>query len=451
MIILIGFGVLIFGASALYGYKNLSYKVRKKKLKQKISGGYSVAVLPELLKLIEKNSEDLELQYLLAEDYIASEMFHKAIRQLENVIRANRQELVYDNKMLVMKLADSFSAIGDYKAAQGSLLLTLEKMPLDFELVVKVADLFEKRKMQSHTVDYLKKALLIDPKNGKVLMRLATIQEKAGLLRGALKYAKQVEADDDCYADACRMIAKIYFVFSNYRQSSEYYSKLILFPGFKVEGLIGKGDVLLAENNLDGAVFLFKKALKLLSNDNNASLPILYKLAMLHLKKKEGIKGIDYLERIEAISPDYKDIKDNLKKYRDFRLHNNLSWYAFMNNKEFITLCEKVMTKMGFEYGKHKIVKKKNVVFYGVNETDGKRETVYLYFGRHLKPITDWELKEIISDMRLTKVSRGFVFSLSNFSAEGKDYAETQNLRLVAKQELNKILELVKGPQEAIA
>jgi len=170
---------------------------------------------------------------------------------------------------------------------------------------------------------------------------------------------------------------------------------------------------------------------------------------MQHIKEMEVARGLEYLERIEQIDEKYRDVRENLEKFRGFKSNKYLATYAFSSNRDFSKLAEKIMEGMELVSRKQKIVKKRDFIFYAVNENRDFQSKIYLYFNRSMQPISEWGLRELFNELRVLHMSKGIIFSLGGFTKEAQNYGANRALNLIGKQELVRMLQTINVPEHA--
>lgn len=426
-----------------------SGRSRLRRCRALVAAGENREAIMLLGKLAATRRGDIEVHYLLAAAYRQAGRWQEAVNELEIVESYNRQEQRYPAIELAYMLADCYIEIDEYKSAQGALLVALRSHPREHGLLLRIADLFLLRGMPKHAAEYLDMALDLAPRDAAVLEKMATIMEEISDLRKALRYAKLALEVDGNRPVALLTAARAYYHFRNYDEANTHYSKLVQQPGYTVSGLTGRGECLLQSGNVPAALHLFRQALERCEERSEEALDLLYRIGHLYIDQLEVIRGVEYLERISAVRRRYRDVREKLEKYSDFRRGGALTRYAFSNNEDFYELAVKILGLAGVQPLKHKIVRKRDFIFYAVREEDEVREQLYFYFSRSLQPVTEWELREYVDEIRVLRMNRGVIFSLGGYDAPAAAYAENRPVTLHDRNRIERLLAALDLPAEA--
>ncbi|MCK4907636.1 MAG: restriction endonuclease [Spirochaetes bacterium] len=437
-------GGVFLAAISLIIYRTFILRYRLEYFRKKMEGNNGAEILPALKKFTQNNHSNLQAHYCLAQVYMQADLFMNAVKELEHVVRINDKERLLSQPEIALKLAECYEKLEKFKDAQGILLLTLKKYPIEFNLLIRVSDIYMRRGMPKHASDYMDLALKIDTDNPELMIKMAECLERADDLRSALDYLHKAYEKDSHNTKVSFKIARIYYYFTNYSKAEKFYSESSKSPEYRIESLRFKAECLLKQGNKDAAYYIMTQALKACGNDLLASIEILYRLSEYHIQDMDIVGGIEYLERIEVIKPDYKDVEKKLQKFRDFKTNSRLTEYAFSSNGDFLKLASKIIGAMGTVEKKHRIVRKRDFVFHVFAEDDPMKKKIYIYFSRNISPVGEWEIRQLAEEMRVLRISKGIIFSVGGFSPQAREYTKSRLINLMDKQEIAKILQTLK-------
>lgn len=450
MVFIVLAGIISAGGFALMAHQSWAGRSRLKRCRTLVASGENREAILQLGKLAATRRGDVEVHYLLATAYRQAGRWQDAAGELEVVETYNRQEKKYPPVQLAAEMADCYVAVQEYKNAQGVLLLALKHYPRELSLHLQIADLFMLRNMPKHAAEYLGLAIDLSPRDPALLEKMAHVMEETLDLRKALRYAKLTLELDRNRPAAVHIAARCYYHFRNYDEANAYYARLVQFPETVITGLTGRGECLLQSGNPSAALHLFRQALERTGEGSDASLDLLYRIGSLCIEQMEVVRGVEYFEKIAAQRRSYRDVNEKLEKYRDFRRSGALTRYAFSTNDDFYVLAVQMLQAAGMKSLKHKIVRKRDFVFYAVREDDEVREQVYFYFSRSLHPVTEWELRELVGEIRVLRMNRGVVFSPGGFDRPAAAYAESRPLALQDRERIERLLDAVVRPEPAV-
>lgn len=442
-------GAAVSGCFGFFAHRSFRFRMRQERYGKFMASGQGAALLPELRQLVKRHPGDLMLRYFQGQAFLQAGLFREAAQELELVDTRNRTEKLVPPVELAGILARAYEELGRYKEAQGVLLLQLKSCPLAFELLVQVAEIFQRRGMPRHASDYMEMALRIDPDNAALILRMSAFLEHSGDLKGALTQAKRVLELRENDPEACRIAARVYFSLSNYPRAMEYYAILAGLEEHRVNGLKGKAECLYAQGWMERSLMAFEEALRAAGDDRTARIPVLYRIGEICIKEGEIVRGLVCLEEVEQSSPGYKDTAKILARYRDFKNDRSLSVYAFSREGQFRELTAGILTALGVTFHKHKTVKKLDLVYYAAKETKDGPEHIYFYFSRKLVPLDERELREIVGEIRVVRMKQGVVYCPGGFTPQALEYARSRPLSLIGREELSSILKVAGTVGEA--
>jgi tetratricopeptide (TPR) repeat protein len=199
-------GAAVTGCFGFFAHRSFRFRMRQERYGRFMDSGQGRRALPELRQLVKRHSSDLMLRYFLGQAYLQAGLGREAAQELELVDTRNRSEKLISPIGLTGLLARAYEELGRYKEAQGVLLLQLKNFPMAFELLVQVAEIFQRRGMPRHASEYMEMALRIDPDNTALILRMSSFLEHSGDLKGALKQPTGAGAPGKG-PEACRIAA----------------------------------------------------------------------------------------------------------------------------------------------------------------------------------------------------------------------------------------------------
>lgn len=441
---------LMLGTAVLFAVRSLATRVRLQQSRRRVEQGQGTSALATLKTLVANHYGALEVHYLLSQALLQSGLFRDTARELELVTSLNAREKRYPAAHLARDLARCYRELGNLRDAQGTLLLALKAAPGEEKLLVEVAEIFLLRGMPRHAADYLESSLRLAPENGALLLKMAQVQERAGNLRSALEYAQKAHTVDSSLGEASLLMARLYGIFGNQERASYYYNELANLEGYRLQALQGKADCLAALGNSEAARQVLEQALEQCGGDSEACLPVLYRIADTLMKERRISEGITYLERIERIRSDFRDVSQQLEKLRDFGHNQRLADFVFSDKDHFHSLAAALTRGMGLEPRKFKPVKKRDLVIHAARNDGRYRDMYYLYFSRSMQAMGEWELRELMSEIRLVRMSRGIVFCAGGFAPQALEYAASRSLTLIDRSETARMLHTLASGNQVV-
>ena len=265
-----------------------------------------------------------------------------------------------------------------------------------------------KAKHYRESLPYLKKALDENPENKEALFAMADAMNESGYGEKAIKVFMHLRPDPEFGAKAC----------------------------------LAAGLFHLKAGQPDKAIQDFEIGLKHQNATPDVSIEIRYRLANAHF----GMKGIGYLQEIQAINPQYKDVPQLIARYSELNQNKNLQTYLMASSSDFVALCRRIVVKY-YPKASARIadisVTPENVEILLNVEFVRSEETHIFRFYRTTGAVADLYVREFHARVTEAKADKGVCITAGLFSEEGRKYAEGRPIDLVDKNGLIKILKKV--------
>ena len=266
-----------------------------------------------------------------------------------------------------------------------------------------------KAKHFKECLPYLKRALDENPENKEALFSMADAMNECGYGEKAIKVFMHLRPDPEFGARAC-LAAGLYHI---------------------------------KAGSPDKAIQDFEIGLKHQNTTPEISIETRYRLANAYFSQKAIGKGIGYLQEINAINPQYKDVPQLLSRYQELNQNKNLQTYLMASSSDFVSLCRRIVGKF-YNKAVAKIVDisvtPENVEILMSIEFVRSEETHLFRFYRTTGVLSDIYTRDFHAKVSEVKADRGVCVTAGLYSDEGRRYAEGRPIDLVDKTGLIKIL-----------
>lgn len=441
--------VLMLGAAglvvviALVLWKHFGFSLKLKRCEALLRHGEAETAVLGLRALEEKYHGELRVHQLLAEALMASGEYRQAVHEWELVLLLNRRERVLGTAQLAGSLADCQMALGEWREAQGGLLLALKTCPAEVGLLERLAVVYLKRGMARHAVSCYEAVVRLDGESVDALIKLATVQEIAGDLKGALATALNVLRLDAKNCPAALLAARLYSGFGNHAAAEQYWRILAGREEYRKEGLPGLAACIEAlPGRRSEAIEAWMSALEV-TDTKPARVEILYRMAGLFLTDEDIRRAVILLGEVVSLDPDYKDASLLLKRYAELHTDGDIGRFVTGTTEEFRGLAGRILSALGVTSLRDKVSKKRDLVVHGLLERGDKRETVVLHFSRSLSPVSERELQEVHDELRVVRGKHAWVFSVVGFSDAARSFSKSRQFSLVERDEIRELLGMV--------
>lgn len=440
MVIAIMAGVALFVVIALTVWHMAGFSVRLRRLGVAVREGRAVDVVPLLRAMEARYHGRLDLHILLGQALMQTGEYRQAVREWDLAQLLNRHERERAVAEIAGPLADCHIALGEWREAQGALLVALKACPEENRLQERLADVYLHRGMPRHAVGCYETALRIDKDNKALLLRLATVQEIAGDMRGALASALHVIRLEAHNRIALEMAARLYGGFGNHRSAEEHYRTLLALPGGTGTAALGLAASIEAQGGRrEDALAAHERALGVVTAKADR-LETLYRIGTLRLQGQEIEQAVAAFERIGELEPGYRDTAALLGEYGKRESGDRMAAYLHGRSGEFGDLVAKLLAGLAITAIREKTVRKRDLVVHGTIENGQRRDLVLVYFSRSPSALGNRELQEISDELRIVKARRAYVLCTGGFSEAASAFAATRPLSLIGRDELSAML-----------
>ncbi|MBQ8678285.1 MAG: tetratricopeptide repeat protein [Treponema sp.] len=361
-----------------------------------------------------------------------------------------------------MGIAPAHREIDIFKASlrQGICAVKLEKIPEsfkglsaavqinpnDFEVNYYLGVAFYKNNEFEKAVPRFKKAVVVKPEASGINSPLGLALYKAKHYKESLPYLKRALDENPENKEAL-------FAMADGMNESGYGEKAIKVfmhlrpdPEFGAKACLAAGIFHLKMGQPDKAVQDFEIGLKHQNATPEIAIETRYRLANAHFAMKAIGKGIGYLQEIQAVNPQYKDVPQLLSRYSELNQNKNLQTYLMASSSDFVALCRRIVMKY-YQRAVAKIidisVKPENVEILMNIDFVRAEETHIFRFYRTTGAVADLYVREFHARVSEAKADKGVCITAGLFSEEGRKYAEGRPIDLVDKNGLVKILKKI--------
>ena len=376
------------------------------------------------------NDRDWEKAYPIYETQMSIAPAHKEI----DVFRASLRQGICAVKL--NKIAEAFKGLST--AAQIN--------PNDFEVNYYLGTAFYKNDEFEKAVPRFKKVIVIKPEAGGINSPLGLSLYKAKHYRESLPYLKRALDENPENKEAL-------FAMADGMNESGYGEKAIKVfmhlrpdPEFGARACLAAGMFHLKTGEADKAIQDFEIGLKHQNASPDVAIETRYRLALAYFAQKAIGKGINNLQEIQAINPQYKDVPQLISRYSELNQNKNLQTYLMASSSDFVSLCRRIVMKY-YQKAVAKIVdisvSPDNIEILVSVEFIRSEETHIFRFYRTTGAVADLYVREFHARVSEAKAAKGVCITAGLFSEEGRKYAEGRPIDLVDKNGLIKILKKI--------
>ncbi len=392
---------------------------------------------------LSQNPKDPDALLALAELYYQEQDYRNAQKNYLILIGLCASNPDLNEFEFTLKHALSSLKIKDYKEAYRGFAIARSLNEESFEANYNLGYLEYLRKKYERAVNLLRKAQDAHPEHlgtarylGLSLYRLQRHDDAIKILKNAVA----IVPDDKEIQFA---LAQCLYEKGNNNEAIGIFNLLRTDSKLGPKASLYAGVLNMSKNLYPEAVTDFEIGLRHPDIKKPVSLELKYRLAVAYINQKEISRAHELLKEVARENPDYKDVSDLVRKYRELSSNKTFQTYLISPTSEFVILCRNIASRY-FLKGKVKIVDvsmAKNECVDILAEVDtGKWVDIVLFrFIRNTGSIGELALRELYSRAKDVRAGRSLCFTAGDFSDAASKFVEARLIDLIGKEELVKL------------
>ncbi len=443
--------ILILGAAigliTFFVIKNFLAPKKLATLSNLLKQGKANTVIRSAKQIIAKEPRNFEAHYLLGLAYLQEQKDELALMEFKTINQIGNFSEICPEPQFREKIASLYRKFNQPEEALKEFLLLIKKNPNHGDYYYNAGELFEDRNKTDKATNYYRKTIELDPRHSNAHYKL-------GLLLYRSK--KPVEAKDEL-EKAIKLKQdnyKAYFYVGRLlKEGHDYVGALHAFekaqrdPEQKMKALVERGLCYMSMNNIENAVTELERAEKLSQNDSaSETLYARYFLGLCYEKIRNIDKAIENWEKVYAKKASFRDVAEKLSQYHDLRQDDKIKDYITASMDQFYEICKAVASKMDLAIREvEDIPNGCQIIAVESNSKwrNARKMPKLLRFFRTPDLIPESTVRSLHEDMKKLSVTRGVVFSSSNFSRKAQEFAETRPIDLIDVEKLQGLLKKI--------
>ena len=420
---------------------------KKKKAASKSTVKDRETILKEANRRLAANPKDPVALKALADLYYSEGEYKKAMRTYQLLLDQAGMSPDMDEGQLNLRYGLSAMHCEAWGEAYKGLMIARGKNPEGFEVNANLGKLEFMRKNYDKTVGFLQKVLRVQPDHpdslkflGQSLYRLKRYSEAVPYLRQAV--AVRPEDKESLYA-----LARCQYEIPQFDMAQKIFRHLRSDPKWGPNASLYSGTIYSKKREWEEAATDFQIGLRHENVSGELQLELKYRLAEAFNQTQRIDRALALLNEIYEVSPGYKDVSTQIKRYRELNSNKNLQTYLLAPTNEFIALCRK-MTQAVFPKARIKVndmnLQKTEYVDLLTEIKTAKWEDIVLFrFMRTEGQVGELFVRDLYSHSKELHAGRGFCFTAGTFTSEAVRFVEARLIDLVDKPALMKVLKSI--------
>lgn len=404
------------------------------------------AIARDCVKKLAKDPHNVQALTTLSDIYYNSQEYEKALPLYETLSSLASVHVEIDQVQVLTKAGICAFKTNSFEKAYNSLSGAVRLDPRNFDANYYLGRILKEKNEYEKAIVCFKRALTIRPDAtniyqylGSALYNNKQYRDSLGYLRKSLDENPSDKETLFTFASAleeCNMGDKALKIFMHLRPD----------PVYGAQACLACGAIHQKTNQIDKALEDYSIALKLDNVSQENRITASYKMALIYLSQKKISNALTILNRIQSVSPGYKDVNTLISRYQEMNQNSNLQAYLMSGTSDFVALCRKFVAC----YHSDSHVRIEDITVNADNvevlcdvESSRWSQTELFRFFRNSGAIGELYIRDFHSKIRDMKCDRGFCVTAGTFTEEARKYVENRPIDLIEKSKLSQILKKI--------
>ena len=272
---------------------------------------------------VEKDPKSAEAHFLLGKAFLADKREEQALREYKSASRLGIEGMNIPETEFRETIAVLYARFHEEEEALKEYVLLIKRHPENPNYYYHAGKLFSGRGRHDLAEQYLRKAVSLNPKEGRYRFELGMhyylskkIKEAGTEFEAALK----LNPSD---GQAQLYMGKIFKDSKDYAGAIPHLEKAARDQDYKLRALVELGGCYMSLKMLDKAIPELERAVNIITREAEPdSLYARYFLAMCYEKTREFAKAVTQWEKIYAQKKSFRDVGEKLTQYIEYRQEN---------------------------------------------------------------------------------------------------------------------------------
>ncbi len=387
-----------------------------------------------LNKMLETDDRDITVRYKLAQCHQRLNDHQSAILEFRQCIKIGKFTPDVPEIHLRKALAESYLAINNKNEARNEFLILTTLQPENYENYFQVGKLYHGAGVYAKAVNFFSRAASLNGSHADSWNLLGQSHYHLG-----------------AYADAKNALSRAVQAKGDLRVARYYLGLTLRFTGdlewamkelenaerderIRDRVYLAKGLILIDQENYPAAITELQKGLKYAQASTETSVQLRYLLGIAAEKNRDITLALDSWDKVEKIKPGYRDVREKLKQYADFRTDDVIKDLLIANVVQFEEICRNLVTKMGFQIMSVVMLSDSRVMIVASDEDAlkmGARNKYTLFvIHRDMAPIMENHIRDILTKMKENNSGNAFLMTTGEITPGAINFASARPLNL---------------------
>jgi tetratricopeptide (TPR) repeat protein len=425
--------VVLAGAGAVYGYQSLRGPRKLEEIGNLIAGERYREALAECQRIIQQDDRSMIAHFLAGQCHQALSEYPMAVVEYKNCIRIGKFDDQVKEIPVRRGLARSLIESGNANEAKNEFLILTTLEPNQFENHFELGRLFHRGGIYPKSIKFLQTATALNVKNAEAFNVLGQSHyalkqyhdARAALIR-AVQLKPDLKAAHYYLGLALRYLNDLDWALKEFEIAEKD-------DGLRDKALLAKGMVLLDQGNFSKAITELERGLKFAPPGSETMIQLYYLIGVAAEKGRDVHKAIASWEKIEQIKPGYRDVRDKLRQYQEFRTDDSVKDFLIMNTTQFENACRRIIEKMGFQVLHLMLNGEMSVTGVGTDadvKSRNRGQKTLFFISRDMAALPEKIVREFHESMREKGALRGVIMTTGEVMPAALNYATTRPIEI---------------------
>jgi tetratricopeptide (TPR) repeat protein len=438
----------IIGVAGLFSFYIFKIYVLPKKideLAEMIESGQVMLAMKKLLSLIEEDDHNPYIHFLLGEAYLKTNQIQEAIMEYKQALKYVTPDSKVKEEVIRSRLAKLYLNVRNYNEAKKEYLILTKITPNEPENFYQVGLLFENAGLADKALPYFMQAVQLNGRHADAQFHIGVIQYNSKNIKDAkVALTETVRVNPKNYG-AHYYLGQSLRVQKDLDMAVREFDAAAKDNKWKGRALLGKGICFYEKDQYRKSIAEFEQALEFTEGSNDLKCNIFYFMAAAGEKLRDFNLAISNWEKISEINPNFRDVKQKLSTYEEFRTHDSIKDFMIASPGKFEKVCRDLVEKEGFSVTDLEVKSDSLVSIIATDKSDpawrtSKKGSVLFFLYRTTEEISERDLRLMHEVMRNRSITKGICMTTSEFSAQAEIFCQSRPLELWDKKILIKKL-----------
>lgn len=425
--------LFVVGTGLTYIIKSMAGPRKIEEIRKLMSARRFKEARSELQKILDKDDRSMIARYLLARCHMLSGDMAAASIEFRQCIKIGKYNPDVPETKVRENLATTYLALENYTEAKNEYLILTTIDPDNFENYYQLGKLFLNSGVYQRAIKFLGTAVKLNQRHTDALA-----------LIGQAYYQVQN------YNEGRNFLTRALQLAPGNRQASYYLGLCLRFTGdlewalkelekaekdeeFRDRAILAKGMVMVDQQSYAKAITELDRGIKV-ATSADVKINMRYLMAAAAEKSRDLHTAIEQWETIEQVRPGFRDVKEKLKQYQEFRTDDSIKDFMIASTAQFEGICRKIIENMELQILELEVLNE-NAIVALASEGEASRRTMrrfhhLIYIQREIEMVSEKKIRDFHEMIKTKNATRGIFMTTGDVSPAALSFASNRPIEI---------------------